>query len=64
MDTCQQAIKNENGIEVATTVTIEDATTTLLYNIAKYFIGEPKIFQHRSLEILNNLYSKRLGDFK
>lgn len=36
----------------------------LLYAIAKHFIGEPKLFQDRSLEILNNLHYKRLGDYR
>lgn len=42
----------------------EDATTTLLYCIAKHFVGEPRLFQDRSLKILNTLYCKRLTDFR
>lgn len=57
-------VKTEGGREIPSEEVAEDATTTLLYCIAKHFIGEPKLFQDRSLEILNNLYCKRLTDFR
>ena len=43
---------------------LEDATTTLIYSIAKYFVGEQRIFQDTSLDILNNLYCKKLTYFR
>ncbi|XP_047260672.1 uncharacterized protein LOC124893879, partial [Capsicum annuum] len=42
----------------------EDACATLLYHIARHFVGEPILFQDRSLEILNNLRCKNLADFR
>ncbi|XP_060182441.1 uncharacterized protein LOC132612122 [Lycium barbarum] len=42
----------------------EDASVTLIYSIAKYFIREPKLFQDRSLELLNNLKCPKLDDFR
>ena len=43
---------------------VEDATATLIYSIVKHFVGEPRLFQDRSLEILNNLYCNKLTDFR
>jgi len=50
-------------METTSQITREDACTTLLYHLAKYFIGEPKLFQDRSLQILNNLSCLSLDDF-
>ncbi|XP_009599403.2 uncharacterized protein [Nicotiana tomentosiformis] len=57
-------IKTESGIQVAEQETREDASATLIYCIAKHYIGEPKLFQDRSLELLNNLNSPKLIDFR
>ncbi|KAM3188706.1 hypothetical protein P3L10_034574 [Capsicum annuum] len=57
-------VKTENGQVVLEQVAKEDACATLLYHIARHFIGEPKLFQDRSLEILNNLTCKDLADFR
>lgn len=62
--TYKKVIKTENEVHTTAIEPVEDATATLLYCIAKHFIGEPKLFQDRSLEILNNLHCKKLGDFK
>ena len=43
---------------------VEDTTTTLVYSIDKHFVGEPHLFLDRSLQILNNLYCKKLTDFR
>ncbi|XP_070025069.1 uncharacterized protein [Nicotiana sylvestris] len=57
-------IKTENNNQTTEQVAKEDATTTLIYCIAKHFIGEPKLFQDRSLELLNNLSCPKLTDFR
>ena len=57
-------VKTEGGKTTTSVEVVEDATATLLYSIAKHFMGEPKLFQDRSLEILNNLYYKKLTDFR
>ncbi|XP_075092250.1 protein fluG-like [Nicotiana tabacum] len=56
--------KTENNIHIAEKESKEDATATLIYCIAKHFIGEPKLFQDRSLELLNNLRCPKLTDFR
>ena len=43
---------------------VEYANATFLYNIVKHFVGEQQLFQDRSLEILNNIYCKKLTDFR
>lgn len=62
--TFKEVINTKNEVQTTAIEPVEDATTTLPYCIAKHFIGEPKLFQHRSLEIINNLHCKNLGDFK
>nr|XP_025884948.1 uncharacterized protein LOC109119544 [Solanum lycopersicum] len=57
-------VKEENGASTSTEVRVEDSFPTLVYSIAKHFIKEPRLFQDRSLEILNNLYCKKLTDWK
>ena len=57
-------VKEEEGTSVSTEVPVEDAFATLVYSIAKHFVGEPRLFQDRSLEILNNLHCKRLTDWR
>ncbi|XP_049378163.1 uncharacterized protein LOC125842931 [Solanum stenotomum] len=53
----------EGNTPSTSTVTREDACATLLYHIAKHFIGQPKLFQDRSLQILNNLSCPNLDKF-
>ncbi|KAG5570651.1 hypothetical protein H5410_060417 [Solanum commersonii] len=53
-------VTTEGSLEVTSTISREDACATLLYEIAKHFIGEPKLFQDRSLQILNNLSCPKL----
>ena len=48
-------VKTEGGQTTTSLEVVEDATATLLYNIAKHFVGEQRLYQDRSLEILNNL---------
>ncbi len=60
----ETVVKTENGQEILEQVVKEEACATLLYHIARHFIGEPKLFQDRSLEILNNLTCKDLADFR
>ena len=57
-------VKTEGGKTTTSVEVVEDATATLLYNIAKHFVGEPRLFQDISLEILNNLYCKKLTDLR
>ena len=57
-------VKTEDEHTTTTLEVLEYATTTLLYSIAKHFVGEPRLFQDRSLEILNNLYCKKLTDLR
>nr|XP_016488959.1 PREDICTED: uncharacterized protein LOC107808913 [Nicotiana tabacum] len=57
-------IKTESRVQVAEQEAREDASATLIYCIAKRFIGEPKLFQDRSLELLNNLNCPKLTDFR
>ncbi|XP_070017384.1 uncharacterized protein [Nicotiana sylvestris] len=57
-------VKTENNTQIAEQESKEDATATLIYCIAKHFIGEPKLFQDRSLELLNNLSCPKLTDFR
>ncbi|KAH0665125.1 hypothetical protein KY285_026331 [Solanum tuberosum] len=56
-------VKMEGNTPSTSTVTREDACATLLYHIAKHFIGEPKLFQDRSLQILNKLSCPNLDKF-
>ena len=60
----EDVVKQEGGQTTTTTEIVEDASASLLYSIAKHFVGEPRLFQDRSLEILNNLYCKKLTDFR
>ena len=43
---------------------VEDAVNTLIYTLIEFFIGEPLKYQERSAEILMNLKSPTLGDFR
>ncbi|KAH0752254.1 hypothetical protein KY285_005402 [Solanum tuberosum] len=56
-------VKMEGNTQTNVNVTKEDACATLLYHIAKHFIGEPKLFQDRSLQILSNLSCPNLDNF-
>ena len=57
-------VKTEGGQTTTSVEVVEDGTATLLYSIVKHFMGEPRLFQNRSLKILNNLYCKKLTDFR
>ncbi|KAH0722198.1 hypothetical protein KY285_004811 [Solanum tuberosum] len=61
--TTETVVKTEGTTEITSQVTREDACATLLYHIGKHFIGEPKLFQDRSLQILNNLSCPSLDHF-
>ncbi|GAV83273.1 zf-CCHC domain-containing protein, partial [Cephalotus follicularis] len=43
---------------------IEDAVSTLIYNITKYFIGDPTYLKDRTTNQLSNLRCRRLQDFR
>ncbi|XP_047261240.1 uncharacterized protein LOC124894713, partial [Capsicum annuum] len=60
----EQVTRTVDGRETVVQEAQEDACATLLYHIARHFVGEPKLFQDRSLEILNNLRCKNLADFR
>ena len=62
--TLEPVARTVNGQETVVQEAQEDACATLLYHIARHFVGEPKLFQDRSLEILNNLRCKNLADFR
>ena len=59
----ETVVKMEGNTQTTSTQTREDACATLLYHIAKHFIGEPKLFQDRSLQILSNLSCPNLDNF-
>ena len=42
----------------------QNSVHTLIYDITKHFLGEPMVFQERTLEILQNLRCRKLGDFR
>ena len=63
-DTILDAIKvdpNGNIIYDNNNQTISDAVSTLIFTIAKMFIGNPGLFREKSSEILNNLKCKNLS---
>ncbi|XP_047251366.1 uncharacterized protein LOC124886583 [Capsicum annuum] len=60
----EQVTRTVDGRETLVQEAQKDACATLLYHIARHFVGEPKLFQDRSLEILNNLRCKNLADFR
>ncbi|XP_059281056.1 uncharacterized protein LOC132034705 [Lycium ferocissimum] len=62
--TIGSVMKMEGNNQVVIEEAMEDASATLIYSIAKHFIGEPKLFQDRSLELLNNLKCPKLDDFR
>ncbi|XP_043687484.1 uncharacterized protein LOC122638696 [Telopea speciosissima] len=43
---------------------VEDAINTLIFNITKYFLGDPSRLKDRSSEQLKNLRYRKLHDFK
>ncbi|GAV65273.1 hypothetical protein CFOL_v3_08788, partial [Cephalotus follicularis] len=43
---------------------IEDSVATLIYNITKYFIGDPTYSKDRAADQLSNLRYKKLQDFR
>ncbi|KAH0739963.1 hypothetical protein KY290_033006 [Solanum tuberosum] len=59
----ETVVKMEGNTQTNVNVTKEDARATLLYHIAKHFIGEPKLFQDRSLQILSYLSCPNLDNF-
>ncbi|GAV89703.1 zf-CCHC domain-containing protein [Cephalotus follicularis] len=44
--------------------TIEDAVSTLIYNITQYFIGDPTYLKDRTADQLSNLKCRKLQDFR
>ncbi|GAV71879.1 LOW QUALITY PROTEIN: zf-CCHC domain-containing protein, partial [Cephalotus follicularis] len=44
--------------------TIEDAMSTLIYNIANYFVGDPTYLKDRTSDQLSNLRCRKLQDFR
>ncbi|GAV80696.1 zf-CCHC domain-containing protein, partial [Cephalotus follicularis] len=44
--------------------TIEDAVSTLIYNIANYFVGDPTNLKDRTADQLSNLRCRKLQDFR
>ena len=51
----KNVVKIEGGQTTTSLEVVEDATATQLYSIAKHFVGEPRLFNDRSLETLHNL---------
>ncbi|GAV61665.1 LOW QUALITY PROTEIN: hypothetical protein CFOL_v3_05192, partial [Cephalotus follicularis] len=43
---------------------IEDVVPTLIYNITKYFIGDPTYLKDRTVDQLSNLTCRKLQDFR
>ncbi|GAV74657.1 LOW QUALITY PROTEIN: MP domain-containing protein [Cephalotus follicularis] len=44
--------------------TIEDFVSTLIYNIANYFVGDPTYLKDRTADQLSNLRCRKLQDFR
>ncbi|GAV77456.1 LOW QUALITY PROTEIN: zf-CCHC domain-containing protein/MP domain-containing protein, partial [Cephalotus follicularis] len=44
--------------------TIEDAVSTLIYNIANYFVGDPTYLKDKTADQLSNLRCRKLQDFR
>ncbi|GAV91030.1 LOW QUALITY PROTEIN: zf-CCHC domain-containing protein, partial [Cephalotus follicularis] len=44
--------------------TIEDDVSTLIYNIANYFVGDPTYLKDRTADQLSNLRCRKLQDFR
>ncbi|GAV83838.1 MP domain-containing protein, partial [Cephalotus follicularis] len=44
--------------------TIEDVVSTLIYNIANYFVGDPTYLKDRTTDQLSNLRCRKLQDFR
>ncbi|GAV74333.1 LOW QUALITY PROTEIN: MP domain-containing protein, partial [Cephalotus follicularis] len=44
--------------------TIEDVVSTLIYNIANYFVGDPTYLKDRTSDQLSNLRCRKLQDFR
>ncbi|GAV58405.1 LOW QUALITY PROTEIN: zf-CCHC domain-containing protein, partial [Cephalotus follicularis] len=44
--------------------TIEDAVSTLIYNITQYFLGDPTYLKDRTTDQLSNLRCRKLQDFR
>ena len=42
----------------------QNAVLRLMYTITKHFVGDPRIFEERNFEILQNLKCRTLSDFK
>ena len=42
----------------------QDAVLRLMYAITKHFIGDPRVFEEKNSEILQNLRCRTLSDFK
>lgn len=61
--TINPVIKTEPAGQTIENQILEDSMTTLIYNIANHFIGEPPLFQNRSLKILSNLYLSKVRRF-
>lgn len=61
--TSKIVVKTEGGKTSTSKEIVEDAPATLIYNVGKHFLGEPRLSQDRSLESLSNLYYKKLTDF-
>ena len=57
----KSVVKTEGGQTSTPMEAVEDAMTTLIYSIAKHFVGEPRLFQDKSFEILNNLYYNKIN---
>ena len=57
----KSVVKTKGGQTSTPIEAVEDAMTTLIYSIAKHFVGEPRLFQDKSFEILNNLYYNKIN---
>ncbi|GAV79866.1 LOW QUALITY PROTEIN: zf-CCHC domain-containing protein, partial [Cephalotus follicularis] len=56
-------IEQNNYTNNTNNETIEDAVSTLIYNIANYFVGNPTYLKDRTADQLSNLRCKKLQDF-
>ncbi|GAV74190.1 LOW QUALITY PROTEIN: zf-CCHC domain-containing protein, partial [Cephalotus follicularis] len=57
-------IEQNNYTNNTNNETIEDVVSTLIYNIANYFVGDPTYLKDRTADQLSNLRCRKLQDFR
>ena len=63
----EKCLNDKERFYVQTSVNDEgeqDAVLRLMYAITKHFVGDPRVFEEKNSEILQNLRCRTLSDFK